>query len=121
MEPGEVSPRAWYECAGLYPIAQIREPFSAVRFAAERVDLPRAYNLTLDVDDYGDAWSPYAMCGSLADKRGYTLQRGGGAPDMHRAGLEIINNVADGVVLLAFPPPEWSAWERFRLGEGAAA
>jgi hypothetical protein len=89
-----------------------------VRFAAERVDLPRAYNLTLDKDDYGPVWTPYALCGSLADKRGYTLQRGGGAPDMHRAGLEMINNVADGVILLAFPPPPWDLWLEFLRLDG---
>jgi len=107
-----VSPRAWYECAGLYPIAQIRETYSAIRFAGERLDLPRMYNLKLNTDDYGDEWSPYAFLGSLADKRGYTLQRGGGAPDIHRAGLETINDICDGVVLLCFPPPSIDEWRR---------
>jgi ribosome biogenesis GTPase A len=105
-----VSPRAWFECAGLYPIAQIRETFSAIRFAGERVDLPRMYNLKLNVDDYGDHWSPYAFLGCLADKRGYTLQMGGGAPDMHRAGLETINDICDGIILICFPPPDLEEW-----------
>jgi ribosome biogenesis GTPase A len=107
-----LSPRALYECFGLYPISQIREVFSAVRFIGERIDLPRFYNLTLDVDDYGEEWTPYAICGVLADKRGYTLQRGGGAPDMHRAGLEIIYDVTDGISLLAFPPPTMEEWKQ---------
>jgi ribosome biogenesis GTPase A len=107
-----VSPRAWFECAGLYPIAQIRETFSAIRFAGERIDMPRMYNLKLNVDDYGDVWSPYAFLGSLADKRGYTLQMGGGAPDMHRAGLETINDICDGIILICFPPPNLDEWKK---------
>jgi len=108
--PDSVSPRAWFECAGLYPIAQVRETYSALRFAGERIDLPRLYNLKLNTDDYGDHWSPYAFCGSLADKRGYTLQRGGGAPDMHRAGLETINDICDGIILICFPAPQIEEW-----------
>ncbi len=34
------------------------------------------------------------------------LGRGGGAPDVHRAGLEIIRDACDGVILLLFFPPE---------------
>ena len=78
------------------------------------------------MDDYDEFWSPYSICGTLADKRGYTLQRGnlfllffyhlyslvgGGAPDFHRAGLEIIHDVADGIILLSFPPPELKQFE----------
>lgn len=107
----DTSPRAWFECSGLYPIAQIRETFSAVRFVSERIDLPRSYNLKFD-DDYGEEWSPYAVVGILADKRGYFLSRGGGAPDMHRAGLEIIYDVCDGLVLLCFCPPDYEKWKR---------
>ena len=34
------------------------------------------------------------------------LGRGGGALDAHRAGLEIIRDACDGVILLLFFPPE---------------
>lgn len=102
------SPRCLFEMSGLYRIAQIREPFSAVRFAAEHLPMERLYNIKLDPDDYGEEWTPYAMCGALADAKGYTMARGGGAPDVHRAGLEIITNIVDGIVLLAWEPPPLS-------------
>jgi hypothetical protein len=61
--PTPFSPRALFECNGLYPIPQIREPFSAVRLLAESfVELPRVYNLKLDKDDYGEEWSPQGRC-----------------------------------------------------------
>lgn len=99
------SPRAWFECSGLYRVSQIRECYSAVRFVGERVDLPKIYALKLDTEDYGEVWTPYAFLGSLADKRGFTIRGVGGAPDIHRAGLDFINDVCDGIVLICFPPP----------------
>jgi len=112
--PGIVFPVAWkndsaaprhvFECCGLYPIPQIRETFSAIRFIAEHIPLEEVYNLELDTDDFGDLWSPYAICGTFANKHGYTIE--GGGPDFHRAGLEILRDTVDGLVLLAFSPPE---------------
>eukprot|EP00516_Mucochytrium_quahogii_P007788 CAMPEP_0203760214 /NCGR_PEP_ID=MMETSP0098-20131031/13560_1 /ASSEMBLY_ACC=CAM_ASM_000208 /TAXON_ID=96639 /ORGANISM=" , Strain NY0313808BC1" /LENGTH=432 /DNA_ID=CAMNT_0050653691 /DNA_START=146 /DNA_END=1441 /DNA_ORIENTATION=+ len=80
---GEYSARHVFECNGLYPIPQIREAFSAIRLLAEHVPLELVYNLKLDVDDYGEEWSPYNICGTFADQKGYTLH--GGGPDFHRA------------------------------------
>ena len=116
-----VSPRCLFELSGLYRIAQIREPFTAVRFLAEHVPIERLYNVKLDEDDYGDQWTPYAVCGAIADMRGYTMARGGGAPDVHRAGLEIITDVVDGVVLLAFEPPADRSLDEALASAGASA
>mmetsp|Transcript_16621 Transcript_16621/g.19917 ORF Transcript_16621/g.19917 Transcript_16621/m.19917 type:complete len:511 (+) Transcript_16621:185-1717(+) len=115
--PGLVFPFIWdksqedgfvarhvYELCGLYPIPQIRETFSAIRILAEYVEVERLYNLKQDTESYGEEWSPYGIIGTLADKKGYTLSKGGG-PDLHRAGLEIIRDVVDGYVLLVWNPP----------------
>lgn len=99
-----IPPRHVYECSGLYPIPQIRETFSAIRFLAEHLPIELLYNLKLDVDDYGPDWSPYAILGSFADKNGYSAD--GGGPDFHRAGLEILRDVVDGLILVSFEPPE---------------
>jgi len=96
-----------YELCGLYPIPQIRETYSAIRVLAEHVQLERIYNLKQDVDSYGPEISPYAILGTYADKKGYTLSKGGG-PDLHRAGLEILRDVVDGYVLFAYWPPGYS-------------
>ena len=54
-------------------------------------------------DWYEEAhWSALALCEALGDKRGYMVSRGGGAPDVHRAGLEIIRDCVDGIVCLCF-------------------
>ena len=42
---------------------------------------------------------------ALAEKKGYMLSRGG-APDIQRAGLEIIKDIVDGVVCMRFDPPQ---------------
>ena len=98
------APRQVFELSGLYPIPQIRETYSALRFLAEHVPLELLYGLELNEEDYGPCWSPYAIAGAFADKKGYTIE--GGGPDLHRAGLEIIRDVVDGYVLLAFDPPD---------------
>lgn len=99
-----LGPRQVLEVSGLYPIAQVREVFSAVRLLAERLPLEALYGLALDIDDYGEEWTPYALCGAFADKRCYTVE--GGGPDFHRAGLELLRDTVDGHVLLAFLPPD---------------
>ena len=98
-------PRYILECCGLCPIAQIRETMSAIRFLMEHIELERLYVLTVP-DWYDDnVWSPLAVGEALGDKRGYMTSRGGGAPDVHRAGLEIIRDCVDGVICLSFHPP----------------
>lgn len=100
-----VSPRHVYELFGIFPIPQIRETFSAIRFLLEKVDLCRFYNVTIDSESYGTELSPYGFLGSLADKKGYHTTKAG-EPDMHRAGLEVLRDVVDGAILLAFCPPK---------------
>ena len=105
----DISPRAVYECCGLFPIAQGREPFSAIRLLWHAIDLPRLYNLTArDLDDEPlEELSPLGFCAALAERKGYRLARGRGALDVHRAGLEVLRDCVDGAVCLAFvdPPP----------------
>ena len=105
-DPCLTKPRHVYELFGIFPTPQIRETFSAIRFLLERLDLCRLYNLRIDPGDVEDVSkiSPYEFLGFLADKKGYHVTRGG-EPDMHRAGLEIIKDTVDGVVLVAFLPP----------------
>lgn len=67
--------------------------------------MERLYNVRLDEEDYGARWSPLALCGAIADKKGYKASGRGGAPDFHRAGLEVLRDTVDGFVLLAFAPP----------------
>eukprot|EP01114_Cavostelium_apophysatum_P016923 TRINITY_DN490_c1_g1_i2.p1 TRINITY_DN490_c1_g1~~TRINITY_DN490_c1_g1_i2.p1 ORF type:complete len:713 (+),score=236.09 TRINITY_DN490_c1_g1_i2:74-2212(+) len=89
---------------GLFPIAQVREPFSAIRYLAERVPVEKIYNLKFPEDDDYKEWSPYVICEALAIKRGFRLAKSG-RPDVHRAGLELLKEVFDGKVPISWPPP----------------
>ena len=91
-------PRYIFELCGLYPIAQIRETMSAVRFIFEHHPLERLYSLKLP--EWYDEWSPLAICDALCEKRNYNVK--GGGIDIHRAGLEIISDCVDGIIPLCF-------------------
>ncbi len=95
-------PKALHILCGLFPLAQVREPFSAVRYLAERVPIERVYGLTLPKDS--KRWSPMLLCETLACKRGYMLAKSG-RPDAHRAGREILIDALDGRVVISWPPP----------------
>lgn len=50
-EAGTIPPykeRAVQECCGVLPLAQIREPYSAVRFLAEHLPLEHMYGLKME-------------------------------------------------------------------------
>lgn len=87
---------------GTYPIAQVREPYSAIRYLAERVDLVKIYKLQLP--EGFDEWSPFAICEAYAIKRGYLTAKIS-RPDVFRAGNEILRHALSGKVVLAFRPP----------------
>ena len=104
----------------MHPIAQVREPFSVIRYLAERIPLEKMYKLKMpdwydDEDEElaelarGDPtytrWTPQAIAEAYAEQKGYMIGKGG-IPDRQRAGLEILRDTIDGIVLLAFLPPE---------------
>jgi hypothetical protein len=45
---------------GSFPIAQLREPFSAVQYLAERLDLPNL--LKLQHPEHDEQWSAMDIC-----------------------------------------------------------
>jgi len=85
---------------GIFNIAQVREPYSPIRFIAERVPLETIYKLEKQHDD--QPWTPYEICEAYAEKRGYHTQKG--RSDTHRAALEILRDHCDGRVVLYFTP-----------------
>jgi hypothetical protein len=48
---------------GSFPIAQLREPFSAVHYLAERIDLPEL--LKLQHPDQDEEWSTMDICDGI--------------------------------------------------------
>jgi ribosome biogenesis GTPase A len=122
--PAVDMPKALQVVCGLFPLAQLREPYSVVRYVAERVPLPRIYKLTKVPDDYqeGDKkvtadtvaadveWTPYSICESFAMRKGYHTRNG--SLDTHRAALLLLRDVIDGVVEMFTLPPATDAQVR---------
>lgn len=94
---------------GLFPIAQVREPYSSIRYLAERVRIEEIYKLDPPPDDRDEynrntyPWSGWNIAQCLAIKKGYRSK--GGRENAYRAGLEILKDALDGVIVLAFDPP----------------
>jgi ribosome biogenesis GTPase A len=108
--PAVDMPKQLQILCGIFPIAQVREPFSAIQYMAKFVPIENVYNLHLnDAQDSikfdpnkGELpWSAWMICEAYAHKRGYHTRRG---LDVHRAGLEILFDVIDGRVVLYFLP-----------------
>jgi ribosome biogenesis GTPase A len=105
-------PRALQVLCGIFPIAQVREPYSAIQYLAERVPLEKIYKLNPPEDEGFTEWSAWAICEAYAIKRGYTTTKMA-RPDVYRAANEILRETLYGFpVLLAFDPPEGKVPER---------
>jgi GTP-binding protein EngB required for normal cell division len=108
----------------LIPIAQVREPFSAIRWVMDHaetplpellglkpVHMPRVMELHAlgchalelgEEDDTGPMpWSPMLVCAEYAVRRGFV---NGGAPNCQKAGMEILERVQDGRVPYSVKP-----------------
>ncbi len=104
-------PRQLQILMGSFPIAQLREPISAVKFLAERADLVDIMKLS---HPDGPEWSAYDVCESWAVKRGYITAKSN-RPDVHRAANHILRMALEGKIALHLYPEEYAhsqlAWE----------
>ena len=102
---------------GLYPISQLREPYTAIRYLAEYLHNPaldEVYKL-VPIDDYADdvtnadevasyRWSPYRILEAFAKKKHFYVR--GGRFDVYRAANYILRDALRGEkVVLSFDPP----------------
>ncbi|RKP28127.1 hypothetical protein SYNPS1DRAFT_11664, partial [Syncephalis pseudoplumigaleata] len=102
-------PRALQILSGIYNVAQVQEPYTAIHFLAERVPVERVLNLKPPHHTAGDAdhdyeWSAWDICEAFAIQRGFMTARGA-RPDVSRAANQILRMVNMGQVLLSFKPP----------------
>jgi ribosome biogenesis GTPase A len=119
--PGLVFPlvdvsRTLQVVCGLYPLAQVKEPYSAVHFVAEHIPVPLHKIYKLKVPDEDDdvldplknpdefPWSGWTLCTSYAMHRGFKTAKAG-RPDVYRAAICILKDVVDGKVAVVFLPP----------------
>ncbi|XP_045783431.1 guanine nucleotide-binding protein-like 1 [Maniola jurtina] len=98
-------PRPIQILMGSYPIAQLREPYTTIRYLAERLDLPRL--LRMDHPENDDTWSPRDICDGWAKKRGYLTAKAARL-DTYRAANSILRMALDGKICLWLRPPNFT-------------
>ncbi|GBP13636.1 Guanine nucleotide-binding protein-like 1 [Eumeta japonica] len=96
-----LAPRPVQILMGSYPIAQLREPYTAIRYIAERIDLPRL--LRIDHPENDDTWSPRDVCDGWAKKRGFLTAKAARL-DAYRAANDLLRMTLDGKIPLHLAP-----------------
>lgn len=122
--PAVDMPKELQILCGIYPIAQVREPYSAITYLSQFVPVEGIYKLEppeqeFDYDpEKGEIeWSAWRICEAYAAKRGYHNRQG--RLDVHRAGREILFDVIDGRIVLYFLPNQSDVDIGFYVNEEA--
>ncbi|KAF9938979.1 Guanine nucleotide-binding-like protein 1 [Modicella reniformis] len=110
---------------GMYPIAQVQEPYSVVQYLAMRVNVPRLLKLDPPPSyEHGPfRWSAFGICESFALQRGFITAKAG-HPDVYRAANAILRLANDGRILLSFKPPGFftsTKYEKLRVAQADEA
>jgi len=77
-------------------ISMLREPYTSLRYVAERIDMAKLYHIKLPEDI--EEWSPFLIAQEYALKRGYLYEKSGNS-DNYRAGLEMLTDIFLGKVV----------------------
>lgn len=102
-------PKSLQILAGSFPIAQVREPYTAIRYIAERIPLQKLLKLK-HPDAVGNtlghslAWSPFDICDAWAEKRGFITAKAA-RNDTYRAANNILRMAVEGKICLCMTPP----------------
>ncbi|XP_054663466.1 guanine nucleotide-binding protein-like 1 [Grus americana] len=107
------APPALQVLAGVYPISQLQEPYSAVGYLAARLPLPPL--LQLRPPSAATGWTAWDLCEAWAEKRGYKTAKAA-RNDVYRAANSILRLAAEGRLRLCLRPPGYAAqkdlWEQ---------
>lgn len=90
---------------GSFPIAQVREPYTTVKFLAERMDLPKLLRISHPEND--DTWSAMDICDGWAIKRDFRTARAARL-DTYRAANSLLRMALEGKICLYIYPPNWT-------------
>ncbi|KAM5145366.1 guanine nucleotide-binding protein-like 1 [Mantella aurantiaca] len=100
--------------AGIYPIAQIQEPYTTVGYLSCRIPVARLLKLTLPEGEE-QGWTAWNICEAWAEKRGYKTAKAS-RNDTYRAANSLLRLAVDGRICLCMRPPGYSlhkeAWEQ---------
>ncbi|OAD77228.1 hypothetical protein PHYBLDRAFT_109041, partial [Phycomyces blakesleeanus NRRL 1555(-)] len=112
-------PRALQVLSGMYPIAQVQEPYSVVQYLAERIPLEKILSLSPPNLDKNHAWSAWSICEAYAEQRGFYTAKAA-RPDVYRAANALLRFANDGRLLLSFKPAGFltsTKYERLQVEE----
>lgn len=98
-------PKQFQILMGSFPIAQVREPYTTIKFLAERVDLQNLLKLQHQSND--DSWSAMDICESWAAKKNYHTAKAARL-DTYRAANSLLRMALDGKICIFAYPPKWS-------------
>lgn len=100
--------------AGMYPISQVREPYAAIKYLADRVPLVDILGLNTELEKLAvyneephlgsDGWTAWKICEAWAMKRGFYTAKAARL-DVFRAANSILRLALDGRIVLATIPP----------------
>ncbi|XP_044731870.1 guanine nucleotide-binding protein-like 1 [Chrysoperla carnea] len=99
-------PRNLQVLMGLFPIAQLRQPYYVIRYIAERVNLTSLLNIQHPEND--DSWSAMDICEAWAKKRGYKTAKAA-RPDTYRAANSLLRMQLEGKICVCLRPVGYSA------------
>lgn len=98
-------PKVLQVLMGSFPIAQLREPYTTVRYLAERLDLVKI--LRIQHPDNDEEWSAMDICDGWAKLRGFYTARAARL-DTSRAANHILRLALEGKICLCLRPAGYS-------------
>ncbi|XP_063287408.1 guanine nucleotide-binding protein-like 1 [Pelobates fuscus] len=100
--------------AGIYPIAQIQEPYTSVGYLSCRIAVPQLLKLS-QPNGVKNGWTAWDICEAWADKRGYKTAKAARS-DTYRAANSILRLAVDGRLCMCMRPPGYTqqkeSWEQ---------
>ncbi|KAI8579601.1 hypothetical protein K450DRAFT_241781 [Umbelopsis ramanniana AG] len=100
--------------SGMYPIAQVQEPYSTIQYLAERIPLEKILRLSPPDGDKNHSWSAWDICEEFAKDRGFYTAKAA-RPDVYRAANTLLRLSNDGRILLSFKPPGFFTTTKYEL------
>ncbi|XP_030766016.1 guanine nucleotide-binding protein-like 1 [Sitophilus oryzae] len=95
---------------GSFPIAQLREPYSTIKYLGERLDLIKMLRIEHPYND--ETWSAMDICDGWAKKRGYLTAKAARL-DSYRAANSLLRMALDGKICLCLRPPHYTRRREF--------
>ncbi|CAL8101061.1 unnamed protein product [Orchesella dallaii] len=98
-------PKSLQVLCGSFPIAQLREPYSTIKYLAERMDLPKILRISHPEGD--SEWCACDIADGWAVKRGYYTAKAARL-DTYRGANHILRLALEGRLCLCLYPPKYS-------------